>query len=81
MRRFTAHHLLPGEGADIDFCPINVLCKDRRGRIDKSQPLAAGRDPVCVRHAHARSCTIPGKDNIAVKIHMREVRQLAIICY
>ena len=49
-----------------------------RGRVADRQALAVGRDPVAVRHAHARGGAVPGEDHVVVEIDRGEIGQLAI---
>ena len=78
MRRLAAEHLLPGEGDDIELRPVELLREGGGGGVADGEPLAIGRDPVSVRHAHARSRAVPGEDDVVVEIDLDEVWQFAI---
>ena len=42
----------------------NALGEDRRGGVADGEALAVRRDPVAVRHAHARGGAVPGEDHV-----------------
>ncbi len=78
MRGFAAQHLLPGEGDDIELGAIERLREHRRGRVADGQAFAVRRDPVGVRHPHARGRAVPGEDHVGGEIDLAEVGQLAV---
>ena len=78
MCRFAAEHLLPGEGDDIELGPGHIHGEGGRGRVADRQTLAVGRDPITVRHAHARRGAVPGKQYIVRPVDLAEIGQLAV---
>ncbi len=79
VRRLAAHDLLPGEGGDIDLRPVDGLRKDGGGGVGKRQAAAVGRDPIAVRHAHARGGAVPGEDDVAVEVDGAKVGQAPVV--
>lgn len=79
MRGLAAEHLLPGEGDDIEFWPVEALGEGGGGGVADGQPLAIVSDPAGVDDAHARGGTVPGEDDVAVLgVDLLQVRQFAI---
>ncbi len=60
------------------LCEIKLLREGGRGGVADGQALAVGRDPVAVRHAHARRGAVPGEDHVAVEVDLGQVRQIAV---
>ncbi len=79
MRALAAQHLLPGEGDDVELGEIEVLREGGRSGVADRQALAAGRDEVGVRHAHARGRAVPGEDHVTVEIDRGKVGKKAIV--
>ena len=80
MRAFPPQHFLPRKGGDIQLVPRQIHRKSGRGCIANRQPCAGGGDGIAVGQAAARGGAVPCKDNVAVKIHGREIDDLAIGC-
>ena len=78
MGPLAAQHLLPGERHDIELGEIERLREGGRGRIANGQALPVGRNPVGVRHAHARCGAVPGEDHIMAEIDAGQIGKLAI---
>ena len=78
MRRLAAERLLPGEGDDIEFWPVEFLREGRRGGVGDGQPLAVGGNPVAIRHAHAGGGAVPGEDHVIVEIDRGQIDDVAI---
>ena len=52
----------------------SVHGEDGRGGVADGEPLAVGRDPVAVGHAHARGGAVPGEDDVAVAVGLASDR-------
>ena len=63
--RLAAENLLPGIGDHIELRPIQALRENARSRVANGEALPVRRDPVGVRHPHARCGSVPGKDDVA----------------
>ena len=53
-RGLAAQRLLPRERDDIELRPIERLRESRRGGVADGKAGPIGRDPVGIRHPHAR---------------------------
>eukprot|EP00128_Syssomonas_multiformis_P014344 Colp12_sorted_trinity150504_noHs@24235 len=79
MSALAAQHLLPGEGRDVDFLPVNLHREGGRGGVVEGQSLALRADPVQVRHAHSRGGAVVGEEDVVVGVRAGEVRELSVI--
>ena len=78
MLRLAAEHLLPGEGDDIELVEGKRLREGGAGGVADREPGSICRDPVAVGHAHAGSRAVPGEDDVAAEIDLREIRERAV---
>ena len=54
-------------------------CAKAGGGVAEGQAFAVGRNPVGIRHAHARGGAVPGEADIAIPgVNLAKVRQFAI---
>src|SRR6185369_16859458 len=79
VRGLAAERLLPAEGADIDFGPIDVLREGGRGRIANRKADAVGGEPLGVGDANAAGRAVPSEHDIALRLDPLEFANLAII--
>ena len=77
MLRFATQNFLPAIGHDIQLVPGHRHRKRRRRRVANRQPFAVIGNPVGMRHDHARSRPIPGKDDIMREIGLGQIGKLA----
>ena len=78
MATFAAQNLLPGEGDDIQFCPVHLHRESGRGGITDGQARAICGDHIGIRQPHARGGAVPGEHHILIEIDGLEIDDLAI---
>ena len=79
MTALAAQNLLPGEGGDIELGEVHVLREGCRRGVADGQALAIGRNEIGIRNADARGGAVPGEDDVAVEIDLRQVRKKAVV--
>ena len=79
MAALAAQNFLPAIGDNVELIPRQFHGEDSRRRIANGQTFAVVSNPVTIGNAHTRRCTVPGENNIAVKINGAQIRQLAVI--
>ena len=75
---FTAQHLLPRPGDNIEPLPRQIHGECGRGGVADGKTLSVGRDPVSIGNTDTRCRAIPGEDHVARPVDISEVRQVAI---
>ena len=78
MSGLAAQNFLPGESNDVEFWPVDILCKRGGSRVADRQARAPGCDPVGVGHADAGCRAVPSEDDVIVEIDAGQVRQFAV---
>ena len=78
VRGFAAQRLLPGEGHDVELRPFQQLRECGRGRVADGEASAVGGDPIGTRNAHARRCSVPSENDVASRIDLCQVGQVAV---
>ena len=78
MRSLATKHFLPAIGDHIKLVPSQILRESSRGGVTDGQALAVSVNPVTIRHTNTRGGAVPGEDNVAGEIDLRQIRQLTI---